>query len=394
MKCILCNSNNVEVVFHLENAPQYAQKVLDTPDAIEGAKVNVHLFKCNECNMIQIDPDRVSHDKYWDDYLNSRACTELYVQYDNSLADTFINRFELQEKTIVEIGCGDGYFSEALQSRGATVSAIEPSKKAYKIVKQQGINCYNEYVDDHISSNVLERFDAFVTKQVIDLVKNPNKLLKNIGTLLKPGAFGLIDVPSWTKTLIDQRYNSILPDRISYFTASTLTQILERNYFHVVEIFHGAEDEYVGAYVIFEGKKDGLLDGFCQGYQTFREKFDSIIAKYRQMDKSIAAWGAGAKGITIFSFSGVDSKTIQYVIDKDTNRWGRFMPGSLLPITPPNALAEKPVDAIIITAAMFYKEIIRELIDQFHFKGDIILLTPTPHVVSQDEIYRIVAMSH
>jgi len=391
MKCIVCGSSGIEQIFRLENGPRYAQKVFSEPDSRAAMRVNIDLFKCADCGMVQIDPERLSHDGYWEDYLNSRACTELYVRYDNNLADNFIKRYGLAGKKIIEVGPGDGYFSEELKKRGAVVSGIEPSKKASDIVNAKGIKCYNCFLDDNIGSVVKEKFDGFVCKQVIDLVKAPNILLSNLGKILNPGAYGLIDVPSWTKTLLDRRYYSVLPDRIGYFTAQTLTGILERNNFHVLEVFHGAEDEYVGAYVYYQGAKDGLLNMFKDEFAEFKEKFSALIEDFRSKNKTIAAWGAGAKGVTIFSFTGMDSQSIKYVVDKDKNRWEKYMSGSLLKVVSPDTLEKDPVDAVIITASMFYKEIVRDLINNHKFKGEIVVLSPVPHSLGRGDIKKILA---
>lgn len=391
MKCILCGSVNLEQVFCLDNAPGCAQKVFVNPDLEAGRRVDVILFKCDDCNMVQIDPQKLSHEGYWEDYLNSRACTELYIQYDNNLAVNFVKKYGLAKKNIIEIGPGDGSFSDELRKQGAIMTAIEPSKKASDIVHSKGIECYNCFLDDNIQSVVKKRFDGFVCKQVIDLVKLPNNLLSNLEKILRPGAYGLIDVPSWTKTLLDRRYYSILPDRIGYYTAQTLTEILERNKFHVLEVFHGAEDEYVGAYVYYEGSNEGLLNMFKDEFIEFKETFLRLIEGYKNKGKTIAAWGAGAKGVTVFSFTGMDSQIINYVIDKDQNRWGCYMSGSLLKIVAPDFLLCNPVDVIIITAAMFYREITNDLLNKYNFKGDIVLLSPMPHVLKKEEREKILA---
>lgn len=391
IKCILCGSDKLERIFYLENGPGYAQKVFSKPDKEASKRVNVELFKCSDCEMVQIDPEKFSHEGYWQDYLNSRACTELYIQYDTNLADNFMNRYNLARKEIVEIGPGDGYFSVELKKRGAIMAGIEPSKKASDIINSKGIKCYNCLLDDNIQEAVKEKFNGFVCKQVMDLVKSPNSLLKNLGKILNPGAYGVIDVPSWTKTLLDRRYYSILPDRMGYYTAQTLVAIMERNDFHVLEVFHGAEDEYVGAYVYYQGAKEGLLNKFKGEFTEFKEKLSSLINEYKGKGKTIAAWGAGAKGITMFSFTNMDSDTIKYVIDKDQNRWNKYMSGSLLKIVNPDFLINNPVDVMIITAAMFYKEITRDLIKKYNFKGDIVLLSPTPHVIKKQEVEAILA---
>lgn len=389
MKCLLCESENVEVVFHLANAPRLSQKVLTAEDIKSqgSGRIDLDLYRCKDCGMVQVDPATLTQpDDYWDDYLNSRAVTDLYVQYDKMLADTLAFRHHAKGRTCFEVGCGDGYFSAELMKRGLNVTAIEPSEKACKVARAAGVKVYHGYLDDNIDKVVHEKFDAFVCKQVMDLLKDHNALLRNLGRVLNPGAIGVIDVPSWSKTLLDKRYYSVLPDRIGYYTAATLTKILERNNFHVLEIFHGAEDEYVGAYAIYEGEADGLMRSFKNEFTAFNTEFRNLIDQYRKAGKTLAGWGAGAKGVTVFAFTGTGPETVQYVVDRDFNRWNHYMPVSLIPILEPDTLNKRPVDGVIITAAMFYKEITRDLISKYNFKGDIIILAPLPHVLTKGEI--------
>ena len=392
MKCLLGHSTDVKVVFHLPNAPLVAQKVLTAAEVKEkGAqRIDVDLYGCNKCGMIQIDPATLKQsDDYWVDYLNSRAVADLYVEYDRTLADNLAHRHKGAGRKCIEIGCGDGYFSVELMKRGMDVVAIEPSAKACEVAAKAGVKVHNAFLDDNVKNVVAEKFDAFVCKQVMDLLPNHHALLRNLASLLNPGAVGVIDVPSWTKTLTDKRYYSVLPDRVGYYTASTLTKILEMHNFHVVEVFHGAEDEYVGAYAIYEGEKAGLTKSFASEFDAFNIEFKRLLDDYKKKGKTLAGWGAGAKGITVFAFSGAGPQDIAFVVDRDTQRWDRFMPGSLIPIISPDTFRTKDADAIIVTAAMFYKEIVRDLVNSFNFKGDIIILTPLPHVLSAGEIESI-----
>ena len=389
MKCILCDYKDTSVLFSLENGPQYSQKLLESPDPKINLRVDVILYKCGNCGMVQINPDGLMHDEYFEDYLMSRSCTELYTEYDNQLAKQFHDKFQLSGKSLIEIGCGDGYFAEKLQHAGVIVSAIEPSETACKLAEKKGVKCFNIFLDNAVSETVTEKYDAFATKQVMDLIKDPNQFLKNLSRILKPGACGLIDVPSWTKTLMDKRYYDVLADRVGYYTANTLVQILERNNFHVVEVFHGAGDEYVGAYVIYEGEKNGLEKSFKNEFDNFNSTFSALLNKYISENKVVASWGAGAKGVTIFAFSGMSPDKIKYVIDKDPNKWHKYLPGSLIEVISPEILDSRHPDAIIITAAMFYREIIKELISKYKYNGDLILLQPIPRVLSKQEINEI-----
>ena len=135
-----------------------------------------------------------------------------------------------------------------------------------------------------------------------------------------------------------------------------------------------------------EGEKEGLLKKFNNEFDEFNQRFTGLMKEYADAGKKVAAWGAGAKGVTIFSFSGMTPETIAYVVDKDDFKWNKYLPGSKLKVVAPDTVKEQPVDAVIITGVMFYKEITRQLVNDFGFSGDVILLSPMPRVLTKEEL--------
>ena len=177
-------------------------------------------------------------------------------------------------------------------------------------------------------------------------------------------------MPSLEQTLEGGRFYDFFPDHVSYFSFLTLRHALERNGFEVIEISRGMNGEYNVALVRKVPENDfvpmqNTLNVIVQDLRNFVETCN-------RQGRRVAAWGAGGKGITVLAVAQV--KGIDYVIDSDPHKVGRFTPVTHLPIFAPEKLLSDPVDVVIVTALAYRDEILAELRDVLRFRGVIAVL--------------------
>ncbi|NWO96054.1 class I SAM-dependent methyltransferase, partial [Escherichia coli] len=139
-------------------------------------------------------------DDYYDDYLMTTSHSNQMQSYQRDQAQDFVIRFDLKGKHVREMGCGDGNYLDHLREAGAVVSGIEPSKRFRALAVEKGYAVEAGYVtaDRRLADGP---FDGFVTRQVLEHVPDINDFLIGIRRNLKPGAYGLIEVPSLEKAL-------------------------------------------------------------------------------------------------------------------------------------------------------------------------------------------------
>jgi hypothetical protein len=213
-------------------------------------------------------------------------------------------------------------------------------------------------------------YDGFVTRQVLEHVPDIHGFLTGIRLNLKPGAPGLIEVPSLEKALSDRRFYDFFPDHVNYFSLRTLRLALELNGFEIVDLRHDMFDEYNVALVKVAALPSlaalgGTVDSLGRELREF-------IAHYRTLGGKVAIWGAGGKGLSVLAASGIND--VDLLVDSDPHKQGLRTPVSHLEVAPPSTLAGGDYAAVVITAMAYRHEIERTLRENYRFAGEIAVL--------------------
>ncbi len=347
-----------------------------TQEIKKRTKVTLKLYKCDRCTLVQL-PDTYKLDEdYYDDYLMSRTYSAFSKKYQSWLAHEFVEKFSLQNKKVVDVGCGDGYFAAFLKDHGAVVTGIEPSKTAARMARERGVQVIEKYVDDGLS--VKQKFSGFTTCQVFEHIREPGKLLTNIKKFMENESYGLIEVPSLVKSVHDRRFYDFFPDHVAYYSPTSLSYMLDINGFEVVDIVHTANEEYISAFFRL-GSRESL--DLQKGFAGYKTQFEVFLKKLKK--KKVAVWGAGGKGPALLSFSGIEAADIAYCVDSDPNKQGKYLLGEI-PVRHPDALAEGGVDIVLVTAMMYNEEIIKILKNKYSFQDDqIAVISPYPRFLNK-----------
>lgn len=367
LNCRLCHSSELQPFLLLANSPNNISCLLDKENLSKDKPLELNVYKCPQCSFVQLS--NLLEQNYYDDYLMTVSHSQQMRDYQHSQAFTFIKKFNLQGKKVIEVGCGDGNYVSTLTDIGVNAFGIEPSSKFRNIALAKGLNIFEGYVDSQ--SPIPEApYDAFVSRQVLEHIDNIHEFLQGIRLSLSKDAVGLIEVPSLEQSIENGRFYDFFPDHVNYFSVRTLRYALERNGFLVLDIQRGMNGEYLQAYV----KVDSLIDqsNLQESVNTLTQDIHRLLSQADKDGKKVAIWGAGAKGLSSLAISKVFN--VEYVIDSDSYKHGLFTPITHLPIVPPHKLFESPVDIVIITAMAYLDEIVKELHENFYFKGAIVSL--------------------
>jgi len=373
MKCISCGFNNISSFLKIPNAPIRVQ-VIPRKLIAKDKKINIEILKCSKCTLVQLSNKNYVVDDYYDDYIMSRTYSNYSKKYLQWLARDFISQFDLKNKSIVDVGCGDGYFVKCLNEQKSKAFGIEPSDVACNLAKKRGVKVIRDYVDDKFRLN--KKVDAFVTLEVFEHISNPKKLLKNVKKFLNVGAYGMVEVPSLVKALRDNRYYDFFPDHVAYYSPTSLSYMLQLNGFDVISVKHTGTDDYITAYFVY-AENSGVPDNIQPRFVNYKSEYIRFFSKLK--GKKVALWGAGAKGITSISFSNIPKENVLFCVDSDPNKLGTFFPGSHIPVKSPKELFKTNVDVVVVTAMAYTDEIVDTLRKKYKFKNNqIAIIAPTP----------------
>lgn len=369
MKCILCGSRKNTEVFSVSKAPANIQGLLTKGELKNDSSAPLKLIHCSDCGMVQLHEDSYPEDGYYDDYLMGTSFLEKHQRYNSWFVKILLEKYDLNGKVVLDVGCGDGYFVEIMNRAGIHGFGIEPSRRFFLEAKRRGIKVLNEYLDENseIHKNSL---DAFVSRQVFEHLRNPRQVLSSLNLFLKPGGIGVIEVPSFEKTMRDERYYDVFRDHVAYYTRESLRKLVEMSGYELITIDDAFDFEYLVA--VFRKKYDTSVFSltFEANKKHFAETFLGLAGK------KVVVWGAGGKGNAMLPMYGITSRDVIAVLDSDPNKIGKYTVGSHLRIASPEFLRTNEVDVIIISAIAYKDEIIGMIRNKYKFKGDIYLIAP------------------
>jgi len=366
MKCRLCDSTQLELSLNLPNSPRRISRLLKVNQLMSDHPLRFKVYSCQVCGFIQA-PNTLKDD-YYDEFPMTWSHSSQMKVYRTAQVKTLVKRFNLKNKRLIEIGCGDGDYLEILNKAGVKGVGIEPSLLMRKIALAKGIKVYPGYVGQS-KKMPGGPYDAFVTRQVLEHIADMHGFLQSIRASLKVGSIGLVEVPNTHKDLAYHRFYNFYPDHLGFFTMRTLSFLLERNGFTVLNVGTGMDDEFLEAHVRLDPVPN--LAPLQKTVQVLGKNIQSVILKAKKENKKIAVWGAGYKGNMLLAVAKV--KQVEYVVDSDPSKHGLYTPVSHLPVVSPAYLHEHPVDIMVVTTMTYVKEVVGQ-IKQSGFKGKILTL--------------------
>ena len=377
--CRLCGATELSLCLTLQNAPGSVQKLLTADQTQRDVAATLFIYQCDECGLVQLG-DAPEMD-FYDEYLMTASHSPQMRDFQREQAYGFVSEFNLVGKRIIEIGCGDGNYLQYLAEAGAIVCGIEPAQPSRQIAQARGLNVLAGYVDRR---RIIPGapYDAFVTRQVLEHVPDPNDFLQGIRQALSSTGVGLVEVPSLEKALEDGRFYDFYHEHCSYFSVRTLRHALERNGFEVLEVSRGMNGEYLVALVRKAPAHDFAT--LQADVELVADDLRAFIDAYQLQGKRVAVWGAGGKGITVLAVAQIGR--VAYVVDSDPHKRGRFTPVRHLPIYAPGRLLSDPVDAVIVIAPTYRDEILAELCGALDFRGTVAVLDRRLQVVRVADI--------
>jgi len=351
MRCKLCKSDAFEKVIDFQKYPVTISNLFSTSDEALKGVTQISFLKCKYCNHIQISDDLPQ--SFYDEYVMTVSHSKKMNDFQHEQAAFFISKFNLVEKKILEVGCGDGNFLEILVKMGCNAQGNEPSRPFRELALKRGVKVDSQFVNEDYKNGDAP-FDAIVSREVMEHVPDPIDFLRNIRKFLKNEGVVLIEIPNGEKMLKESRYYDLFPDHLSYFTRETLTLAMLLSGFKDVEIYYGMDDEFI--YATAKNNTPNTLD-LNIAFKSISDDFNILTETYNH----IVVWGAGGKGIATLG-SLDDASKIKYVVDADLFKQGKYLPSSGLFVKPIEDLfKDEKVDALVITNLAYLDEVVKTL---------------------------------
>ena len=365
--CRVCEGSlTASPLLRYENSPRSAQGFLDASEECDDL-VNLEIFQCTYCGLVQHNLAPVP---YYKEVIRAIAFSKEMGEFRVDQLHHWIKQNLLENKKILEVGCGRGEYIDLLISAGATkVAGIEYAQTSVIAARQKYPQIYKGYLDLDFELPSDFKFDAFTIFSFLEHWPNPNKGLRMIHSALSEGAVGLVEVPNFELILNKGLYSEFTTDHIFYFDRKSITFILEKNGFEVISVESVWNDYILSAKV----RKRPLLD--VTNFLNIQEKIKSQLTTFlgHHGNRDVAIWGAGHQSLAVIAMSGVANQ-IKYIVDSAPFKQGKFTPATHLLIVGPEHLNAHPPKAIIVMAAGYSNEVIRIILEKYSFIAHIAVL--------------------
>lgn len=384
--CRSCGHQHLEPVLDLGRVP-LANSLPTAEDIGNGdeERFPLALFFCPECSLVQIG-ESVAPTKLFSEYLYASSFSETMLAHARSLVDRIAEERGLGEQhRVIEIASNDGYLLQYYKQRGIEVLGIEPAANIAKMaVDEKGIPTLVEFFGSELGDRLAAdgtQADVMHAHNVFAHVPDPRSFVAGLKKVLKPHGVVVIEAPYLGEFIDHLEFDTIYHEHFSYFSLSAVNHLVKRYGLMLADVelvpIHGGSLRmfitHEGATtqsdsvtnMLAEEERRGMTGtayyrDFADRVHRLGEELSTLLRKLKSEGKSIAAYGASAKGSTLMNTYGIGADEIDFVADRSTLKQGRLTPGNHLPILPPEALMEKKPDYALLLTWNFADEILRQ----------------------------------
>lgn len=357
---------SIEPLLSYENSPRSAQGFLDSIKDIDDS-VNLEIFQCTYCGLVQ---HTLAPVPYYKEVIRAVAFSKEMGEFRIRQLRDWIKQNHLNDKNILEVGCGKGEYINLLLSAGASaVAGIEYAEKSVAIAREKSAQVYLGYLDSDFKLPSNFKFNAFTIFSFLEHWPDPNEGLKLLHSALTEDAVGLVEVPNFELILKKGLYSEFTTDHIFYFDRKSFTFLLEKNGFEVISIESVWYDYILSAKV----RKRSLLDvkSFIKIQEKVKSQLNAFISQYSK--EAVAIWGAGHQALAVIALAKIADQ-IKFIIDSAPFKQGKYTPATHLFIVEPDHLIAHPPEAIIVMAAGYSNEVVRVILEKYPFINQIAVL--------------------
>ncbi len=374
--CPICGSGAVYHFMDIQQAPVYCNVLWDTREAaIAAPRGDIALGYCPACGHVYNYAFDSSLMDYSQEYENSLHFSERFQQYANDLATRLIERYDLRGRNIIEIGCGKGDFLRQICRLGSN-RGIGFDKSFVPDPVRDALDPNVRFVVDFFGAAYAhEPADLIVCRHVLEHIERPRAFIEDLLRVIgdrQPVVY--FEVPNALWTLRDLGIWDIIYEHCSYFSPASLVHLFETAGFETLDV----REEFGGQFLAIEARpaSDGVslsaqarldFDRMMRDVTAFGDNYRAKVAHWRARLGDLASqrrravvWGAGSKGVTFLNVFR-DQGAIEYVVDINPRKQGKYVAGSGQRVVEPAFLRSYEPDVVIVMNAIYIDEIRRML---------------------------------
>ncbi len=399
--CRFCNKKLVSFC-DLGKSP-LANSFLDENELkIEEPFYPLHAYVCEACYLVQLEEIQSPKDIF-QNYAYFSSYSSTWLKHCQDYASRAIKRLDLDtNKQVIEIASNDGCLLSFFKEKEIPVLGIEPATNIAKNAEALGIPTINKFFNSQLAQELAstqKQADLLIGNNVLAHVPNLNDFIASLKIILKPKGVITLEFPSLLELMEHNQFDTIYHEHFSYFSYLTIEKIFTH---HGLSLFDVEElKTHGGSFRIYiqhrENSDNSISDNITRiklreknhgldkldSYHSFSKKIKEIkyllhqfLTKIKQSGKSIAAYGAPAKGNTLLNYCGIGTDLIDYTVDINPHKQERFLPGTHIPIFHPDKIKTTKPDYLLILPWNIKNEVMEQMKFIVQWGGKFITLIP------------------
>jgi hypothetical protein len=342
---------------------------------------------CDRCFLVQL-PEYVAPEEIFTEYAYFSSYSDAFVQHARDYVDMAIERFGLGASTlVVELASNDGYLLQYFVESGVPVLGIEPAENVADAARARNVPTHVAFFGRELAQELVAQrggADMVIANNVLSQAPHLNDFVGGMKILLAPGGTATVEFPHLMRLLEANLFDTIYHEHFTYFSLRTAESVFAAHGLTVFDLdevdTHGGslrlylrhEDEAAGPVSAkvesFRRREEAAdLESF-EPYAAFRSRVEEakralleFLIEARRAGKSVVGYGAPGKANTLLNYCGIRTDLVEYTVDRNPYKHGRYTPGTHIPIHPPERIAETRPDYIWILPWNLKDEIVGQL---------------------------------
>jgi SAM-dependent methyltransferase len=341
---------------------------------------------CRRCFLVQLE-EFETPEQIFSDYAYFSSYSVSWLRHCQRYTELMTKKLELDKHSrVVEIASNDGYLLQYFQELGIDVLGVEPAANVAAVARQKGVPTVVDFFGRRLARLLAgeSRADLLLGNNVLAHVPDLNDFVGGMKLLLAPGGTITMEFPHLLRLIEDSQWDTIYHEHFSYFSFLTVSRVFAAHglrLFDVEELpTHGGSLRVYGAHHDDTSRRDTAravemrereheagyeqletYTGYGARVEADKRRILQFLIGLKNEGRRVVGYGAPAKGNTLLNYCGVRRDFLDYTVDLSPHKQGRFLPGSHIPIRPPQAIIDDHPDVVVILPWNLKDEIVEQL---------------------------------
>ena len=387
MNCRHCQTPLEHVFLDLGSTPPsnafLTEEDLQQPEA----SYPLRLFVCTKCWLVQTEDFVAANDLFRPDYAYFSSTSKTWLEHAARYCQMAQSRFSLDNDSfVIEIASNDGYLLKNFVSSNIPCLGIEPTSDTADAAERLGIPVLRSFFGETLACKLADegkQADLLIANNVYAHVPDINDFTHGLRSLIKPQGVITLEFPHLMRLVESRQFDTVYHEHFSYFSLLTVRRIFEKADLRVFDLeelpTHGGslrlygcrkeaehpESPAVTALLAEETRRDMNTLNYYTAFQSetnaVKDDLLAFLQEQKRLGKTVAGYGAAAKGNTLLNYVGVKPELLPFVSDAAPSKQDRFLPGNHIPILPPDAIEENHPEYVLILPWNLAEEIEAQL---------------------------------